>query len=104
MQVEARTQRLTMGCAMNAGFPATVCQKRASHLMNKNWLSAGTLAACILLAAGPGAPAALAACILSAAGPAAAATCGGDFGTWLAGFRGEAIAAGIASGTLDAAL
>lgn len=56
--------------------------------MRKNWLSA----------------AALAACTLWAAGPAPAATCGGDFGTWLAAFRGEAAAAGIASGTLDLAL
>lgn len=37
-------------------------------------------------------------------GPALAAQCGGDFGAWLAGFRKEAVAAGITQGTLDSAL
>lgn len=36
--------------------------------------------------------------------PATAATCGGDFGTWLADFRKDAAAAGISAGTLNAAL
>src|SRR5579871_2753468 len=39
------------------------------------------------------------------AGPAlAAAPCGGDFGTWLQGFRQEAAAQGISGSTIDGAL
>ena len=45
-----------------------------------------------------------AALFLFATGPALAAKCGGDFGTWLAAFKKEAVAAGISEGTLDAAL
>ena len=37
-------------------------------------------------------------------GTALAAKCGGDFGTWLAGFERQALAAGISQGTLNAAL
>ncbi len=42
--------------------------------------------------------------LVSLAGPVAAAQCGGDFGTWLAGFEKRALAAGISQGTLNAAL
>lgn len=38
------------------------------------------------------------------AGTASAAKCGGDFGTWLAAFEKQALAAGISQGTLKAAL
>jgi lytic murein transglycosylase len=41
---------------------------------------------------------------LFAGGPALAAKCGGDFGTWLAAFDKEALAAGISQGTLNLAL
>ena len=44
----------------------------------------------------------LVSCLL--ASPAAAASCGGDFGTWLAGFKTAAAAAGIAQRTIDSAL
>ncbi len=37
-------------------------------------------------------------------GPAVAAQCGGDFGTWLAGFEKQALAAGISQATLARAL
>ncbi len=39
-----------------------------------------------------------------ASGTALAAKCGGDFGTWLAAFKQEALADGISQGTLNAAL
>ncbi len=42
--------------------------------------------------------------VFGSSGTASAAQCGGDFGTWLAGFEKQALAAGISQGTLNLAL
>jgi lytic murein transglycosylase len=42
--------------------------------------------------------------VLALMAPASAATCGGDFGSWLAGFERHALASGISQRTLNEAL
>ena len=42
--------------------------------------------------------------VLGLSGPALAAKCGGDFGSWIAAFKTQALATGITQGTLNQAL
>ena len=43
-------------------------------------------------------------CVVAGSGGANAAKCGGDFDTWLAAFKVEAVAAGVPQGTVNSAL